>query len=94
MIKRCLILIFVGVLAGCELASHTHNTIWKYSSGYYVGDLIDFSLNKRFRLDDNYNLFIKDSLVGELIDIDKEKIVIESDNGERGIYYFLMDRKK
>ena len=87
--KICLIFLSMFLMMGCNSLDKVRDSRWKYVEGYHIGDLLDFTLIKQFKLDDNGNLYVEDELMGKIVNYSNTQLAIESNEGEKGFYTVL-----
>ncbi len=58
---------------------------WKYSNGYYIGDVIDYR-NNTFKVDRNSKIYKKGNWIATIKSINNKKMEIISQSGEKGYY--------
>lgn len=90
----CLFVILI--LTICLNTNYLETSRWKYSDGFHVGDVIDFSSsgedNSSLFLN-NQSIYLNDKLVGRLVYYNHRELIIESLEKEKG-YYVFFDYKK
>jgi hypothetical protein len=73
---------------GCnvQIDYSTQDGFWKYSNGFYIGDIID----KRniFKVDKNNITYKKGNKIATIKFITEKRIEVVAPNGEKGYYVF------
>lgn len=78
---------FLGLL-GCnvQIDYSTQDGFWKYSNGFYIGDIID--KKNIFKVDKNNITYKKGNRIATVKLISDKKMEIVAPNGEKGYYIF------
>lgn len=82
--------ILLSSILSCQSEDHFRKSKWKYTSGYHIGDVIDFSNEKVYRFDkEDETIFYNGELVAKLKSVSDSKVEITSIEGKSGVYTYF-----
>ena len=85
-IKIHIILIVLTLSIQCDLPNHAKDNVWEYSSGFHIGDVLDFEHSAQYKLEDSGKILVNGKFRAKIVSADWRELIIVSKRGKRGVY--------